>query len=214
MSSAVIKRSAQSLYSAAEFPVLLRSEGKQPYRTKPPVCRSATTVYSVCSSAASPLAHRHRVFCLGGLNLYACCDCVLVIKMTCAVNWIIVRERRTESTSLSRPDLAGSRGKTVSRYLEIGSDAGMTMTSVVSCHALHAPQHAVASPFGWLNQTNDFLRPSCRRRLYISGRGKFGYAGFCLELPTPRWTADQGLRAPSTLDIVPQIQLTAIQKQY
>ena len=28
--------------------------------------------------------------------------------MTCAVNWIIVRERRTESTSLSHPDLAGS----------------------------------------------------------------------------------------------------------
>ena len=41
----------------------------------------------------------------------ACCDCVLMIKMTCAVNWIIVRERRAE-TSLSRPDLAGSRGKT------------------------------------------------------------------------------------------------------
>ena len=36
-----------------------------------------------------------------------------MIKMTCAVNWIIVRERRAESTSLSRPDLAGSRGKTV-----------------------------------------------------------------------------------------------------
>ena len=36
-----------------------------------------------------------------------------MIKVTCAVNWIIVRERRAESTSLSRPDLAGSIGKTV-----------------------------------------------------------------------------------------------------
>ena len=37
-----------------------------------------------------------------------CCDCVLLIKMACAVNWIIVRERRTESISISCPDLAGS----------------------------------------------------------------------------------------------------------
>ena len=29
--------------------------------------------------------------------------------MTCAVNWIIVRERRAEITLLSRPDLAGFR---------------------------------------------------------------------------------------------------------
>ena len=44
---------------------------------------------------------------------------LLLIKMTCAVNWIIVRERRAESTSLSHPDLAGSRGKTVSGHLEL-----------------------------------------------------------------------------------------------
>ena len=44
------------------------------------------------------------------LHICACCECVLLIKMTCAVNWIIVRERRAESTSLSHPDLAGSRG--------------------------------------------------------------------------------------------------------
>ena len=43
--------------------------------------------------------------------------------MTCAVNWIIVRERCALSTSLSRPDLAGSRGKTVSRHLEPSPDA-------------------------------------------------------------------------------------------
>ena len=43
--------------------------------------------------------------------------------MTCAVNWIIVRERRAESTSLSHPDLAGSRGKTVSGHLELSPDA-------------------------------------------------------------------------------------------
>ena len=43
--------------------------------------------------------------------------------MTCAVNWIIVRDRRAESTSLSHPDLAGSRGKTVSGHLELSPDA-------------------------------------------------------------------------------------------
>ena len=84
------------------------------------------------------------------------------------------------------------------------------MTSVVPCHALHAPQHAAALLFGSLNHNNDFLRPSRRSRLYITGTGKSIYAGFCLELPAPRWIADQGLRAPSTLDIATQIRLTAI----
>ena len=44
----------------------------------------------------------------------------------------------------------------------------MTMTSVVTCHALHALQHTAASLFGPLNQSHDFLRPSCRSRLYIT----------------------------------------------
>ena len=86
----------------------------------------------------------------------------------------------------------------------------MTMTSVVPCHTLHAPQHVAASPFQSVKHSNDFLRPSCRSRLYITGTGKSRYAGFSLELPTPRWIADQGLRAPSTLDIAKQIRLTAI----
>ena len=68
----------------------------------------------------------------------------------------------------------------------------MTMTSFVPCHALHALQHAAASPFGPLNHSNDFFCPSCQSRLYITGTGKSRYAGF-LELPTPRWIADQGL---------------------
>ena len=34
----------------------------------------------------------------------ACCYCVYMIKMTYPVNWIIVRERRAESTSLSPPE--------------------------------------------------------------------------------------------------------------
>ena len=100
---------------------------------------------------------------------------MLLIKMTCAVNWIIVRERCAESTSLSRPDLAGSRDKTVSGHLELSPDA---MDDLVSCHALHAPQHAAASPFEPLKHSNDFLRPSCRSRLYITGTGKSRYAGF------------------------------------
>ena len=74
-----------------------------------------------------------------------------------------------------------------------------TTTSSVPCLALHASQHAAASPFGPLNQKNDFFRPSYRSRLYIAGTGKFRYVGFCLELPSPRWIADRGLRAPSAL---------------
>ena len=66
----------------------------------------------------------------------------------------------------------------------------MTITSVVPCHALHAPQHAAASLFGSLNHGNDFLLPSCRSRLYITGTNISRYAGFCLELPSPRWIAD------------------------
>ena len=81
----------------------------------------------------------------------------------------------------------------------------MTMSSVVHCDVLHA-----ASPFGPLNHSNDFLRRSCRSRLYITGTGKSRYAGVCLELQTPRWIADQGMSAPSTLDITTQIRLTAI----
>ena len=45
----------------------------------------------------------------------------------------------------------------------------MTMTFLVPCHALHAPQHAATSPFGPLNQRDDFFRPSHRSRLYIAG---------------------------------------------
>ena len=55
------------------------------------------------------------------LHMCACCECVLLIKMTCAVNWII--ERGAQSTSLSRPDLPGSRGKTVSGHLELSPGA-------------------------------------------------------------------------------------------
>ena len=82
----------------------------------------ATTASSVSSPAASRLAQSPQgVLC--GLRMCACCCCEYMIKMTCAVNWIIVRERRAESTSLSGPDLAGSRGKTVSRHLELSPDA-------------------------------------------------------------------------------------------
>ena len=90
----------------------------------------------------------------------------------------------------------------------------MTMTSFVPCHALYASQHAAALPFGPLSHSNDFFPPQLpkqnRHRTGITGTGKSRYAGFCLELPTPRWIADQGLRTPSTLDIATQILLTAI----
>ena len=62
----------------------------------------------------------------------------------------------------------------------------MTMASVAPYHALHTPQHAAASPYGPLNRSNDFLRPSCRSRLYITGTGISRYARVCLELPSGR----------------------------
>ena len=40
----------------------------------------------------------------------------------------------------------------MSRHLELSPDAVDDMTSAVPCHALHAPQHAAASPFRPLNQ--------------------------------------------------------------
>ena len=46
-----------------------------------------------------------------------------MIKMTCALNWIIVKEGRAESTSFSRLDLDGSRDKTASRHLELSPAA-------------------------------------------------------------------------------------------
>ena len=75
-----------------------------------------------------------------------------MIKTTCAVNWIIVGERRAESTSLSCPDLAGSSGKTVSRHLELSPDA--------------------------VDDHDFFSALSCSS--YIAGTGKSRYAGFCL----------------------------------
>ena len=76
-------------------------------------------VYSHLLLRRSPIA----TGLLYDLHICACCERVLLIRMTCAVNWIIVRERRAESTSLSHPDLAGSRGKTVSGHLELSPDA-------------------------------------------------------------------------------------------
>ena len=72
--------------------------------------------------AARPSPQGFCMTCICVLAVNVCC-CVLLIKMTSAVNWIKVRERRAESTSLSRPDLAGSRGKTVSGHLEKTPDA-------------------------------------------------------------------------------------------
>ena len=75
--------------------------------------------------------------------------------------------------------LAGSRGKTVSG-LELSPDAVDDHDFCWTCHALHAPQHAAASPFGPLTHNNDFLHTSCRSRLYIIGTGISRYAGFCV----------------------------------
>ena len=79
--------------------------------------------YFITLSSISFAARPSPQGILCGVRVCACCCCVYMIKMTCAVNWIIVRERLAESVSLSHPDLAGSRGKTVSRHLELSPDA-------------------------------------------------------------------------------------------
>ena len=128
----------------------------------------------------SPLAARHSP-----QRVYVCL-LWLCVKLTCGVKWIIVRERRTVSASLSRPDLAGSRGKIVSRHLELSPDAVddhdfsifviflcslfpkailSYFYSVMPCHALHA----AASPFRWTEAD-------------MTGPGKSGYADICLAL--------------------------------
>ena len=66
----------------------------------------------------------------------------------------------------------------------------MTIASLVLCHAVHATQYPAASPFGPLNQRNDFFRPSYRSRFNMAGTGNSKYVGFYLDLPSPRWIAD------------------------
>ena len=119
--SAILKRSAQSLTSAAVFPycfALKESDHIEPSR----LCAGPQLqlpLFPHLLLRRSPIAIR----LLYDLHICAYCECVLLIKMPCAMNWIIVRERRAESTSLSHPDLAGSRGKTVSGHLELSPDA-------------------------------------------------------------------------------------------
>ena len=140
---------AQSHRSESEFPVLLRSLGKRLYRTKPSVCRSTAFSVSSLSASPSPIA-TGGILC--SLQMFACCDYLLMMKMTCAVNWIIVRKGRSESTSLSHFYLAGPRGKTVSGHLELKHDIWMqwmTMTSVVPCHAIHIRQHDATLYTAW-----------------------------------------------------------------
>ena len=133
-----------------------------------------------------------------------------MIKITCVVNWIVVREGRVVSICLVLAKLYSKQCQDILSYARM---QWLTIISVVPYHALHDSEHVVASPFGPFSLSNDFLRISCRSKLYITGTGKPRYAGFCLELPTPRWIADHGLSAPSPLDIATKIQMTEIQKQ-
>ena len=138
------------------------------------VCNYSFQCFLTCCFAA----HQSAQGFLCCVRMCACCLSVCMIKRTCAVNWIIVRERRAESISLSRPDLAGSRGKTVSRHLELSPDAvdDLDFCCALSCSLCSTTCCCIA--IGLLNHSNDFLHPSCRSRLYITGSR---YAGFCLE---------------------------------
>ena len=108
----------------------------------------------------------------------ACCCCVYMIKMTCFVNWIIVRERRAQSQPHSSPDLDGSRGKTVSIHLKLSPDAvdDHDFFSALSCSSCSTTCCCIAV---WaVESVKWFLRPSYRSRLYIAGTGKSRYVVF------------------------------------
>ena len=64
---------------------------KRSNRTKPPVLRPAT--FLTCCFAARPSPQGF----LYDLYMCACYDCVLPIKMTCAVNLVIVREKASRT---------------------------------------------------------------------------------------------------------------------
>ena len=100
---------------------------------KPVICPAICTTHSLCHSDILSRPSPKGFLCR--LRMCACYCCVYMIKTTCTVNWIIVREKRRESTSLSRPDLVGSRGKTVSRHLQLSPDEvdDYDLFSALSC---------------------------------------------------------------------------------
>ena len=87
--------------------------------------------------------------------------------MTSAVYWIIVRERRAQSQPHSLILTSGSRGKTVSGHLELSPN-------VVDDHDFCCALSCSPCSTTCCN-SNDFLCPSCRSRLYITGTGKSRY---------------------------------------
>ena len=103
-----------------------------------------------------------------------------------------------QSHSISRPDLAGSRGKRVSTYLEL-----------ISPDAVDDHDFCCALPCSLCSTTCYYIvvwavessAPAVETD-YTTGTDKSRYAGVWLELPTPRWIADQGFRVPSALDIL------------
>ena len=66
---------------------------------------------------------------------------------------------------------------------------------------------------GAIIRTNVLFRFHIKWFAFLAGDTSDSRNSSCLELPTPRRIANQGLRAPSTLDIATQIQIKAIQKQ-
>ena len=150
----------------------------------------------------SPIATGRFVW----LRMCACCCCVYIIKNTCAVNWIIVMERSAVSTS-SRPDLAGARGKTVSRHLELSPDAvdDHDVFCALSCSSCSTTCCCIAV---WAAESEKWFLPlQLPKQTLHSWNRQVQICRFlsCLLLDE--------LRAPSALDIATQIRLIAIQKQ-
>ena len=198
MSSATLKWSAQSHSSAVEFIVLLRSHGKWQYRTKPHYAAPQVQlqVFHHLLRRRSPIAT--WLLCVAYICVLAVT--VLMIKMACIVNRIILR-RDAQSQLHSRSNLAGSRGKTVSRYLELSPDALDDHGLWWHCHALDSSQDAAASPFGPLNQSYGSFAPAAKADFTQLEQANLDMQFLYSALPTPKWIAGQCLCAPCTLDI-------------
>ena len=146
------------------------------------MCRSQLQLqcFLTCCYAARPSPQGF----LCGMRMCACCCCVYMIKMTCAMNWIIVRERQ-QSTSLSRPDLAGSRGKTVSGHLEQSADAddAHDIFSALSCFSCSTTCCCIAV---WaVEYVKLFLSPQLPKQTLLSWNRQIQLCRFLFRVVFP-----------------------------
>ena len=146
--------------------------------------------------------HHHRAF-LYDLHMCACCDCVLLIKMTCTVNWIIMRERCVVNLTLSSWPSWIQRQDSVKTSEAKPRCSGwpwlllcLVMLSMLHNMLLH--RHLGR----WIKvMISSTPAVSCRSRLYITGTDKSRYASivWSCRLQDGLLTRDWELHLPEIL---------------